>query len=186
MAPRSHPNRQTQIALRNQIDDPAPTLKEIDWGRLFGLLRPHWWRMALAMLALLASSGLSLAFPLLIVRLLESATHIQSYGPLNMLAGVLIGLFLLQSTFSFAQSYLLTYVGEQIVRDLRTSLYSHLQQLSLDFYATRRVGEIVSRLSSDVTQMRTMLTNNLTMMLSQVVTLIGSIVIVLALNASLT
>ncbi|NTW01675.1 MAG: ATP-binding cassette domain-containing protein, partial [Oscillochloris sp.] len=49
-----------------------------------------------------------------------------------------------------------------------------------------RVGEIVSRLSSDVTQMRTMLTNNLTMMLSQVVTLIGSIVIVLTLNASLT
>ena len=67
--------------------------------------------------------------------------------------------------------------------DLRTSLYSHLQHLSLDFYAERRVGDLVSRLSSDVTQMRTMLTSNLTSLLSQVVTLIGSIVIVFTMNA---
>jgi len=81
---------------------------------------------------------------------------------------------------------LLTYVGEHIVYDLRTALYRHLQRLSLDFYAARRVGEIVSRLSSDVTQMRTMLTTNITSLLSQIVTLIGAIIIVLALNANLT
>jgi subfamily B ATP-binding cassette protein MsbA len=120
------------------------------------------------------------------VRLLESVTQVKSYGPLNTLASVLVGLFLLQAVFTFAQSYLLTYIGEHIVYDLRTSLYTHLQRLSLDFYAARRVGEIVSRLSSDVTQMRTMLTSNITQLLSQVVTLIGAVVIVLTLNARLT
>ena len=97
-----------------------------------------------------------------------------------------MGIFLLQAAFSFVQSYLLAYVGEHIVYDLRTSLYDHLQQLSLDFYANRRVGDIISRLSSDVTQMRTMLTSNLTTLLSSVVTLVGAIVIVLTLNARLT
>jgi len=142
--------------------------------------------MALTVLALLLSSGLGLAFPLVIVRLLDSVTLIKSYWSLNALAGLLVGIFLLQAAFSFFQSYLLTYIGEHIVYDLRTSLYGRLQRLSLDFFAVRRVGEIVSRLSSDVTQMRSVLTTNVTSMLGQVVTLIGSIVIVVTLNASLT
>ena len=70
--------------------------------------------------------------------------------------------------------------------DLRTSLYTHLQELSLDFYSTRRVGDLVSRLSNDVTQMRSMLTSNITMLLSQVLTLVGSIVIVMTMNARFT
>jgi ATP-binding cassette, subfamily B, bacterial MsbA len=162
------------------------TLATLNWRRLLGYLKPYQGRMALAIVALLFSSGLGLAFPLVIVRLLDSVTQAKTYGPLNTLAGLLAGLFLLQAVFSFVQSYLLTYIGEHIVYDLRTSLYSHLHELSLDFYAARRVGEIVSRLSSDVTQMRTMLTTNITTMLSQVVALVGSIVIVLTLNAQLT
>ena len=142
--------------------------------------------MTLAILALLVSSGFGLAFPLVIVRLLNSVTQAKSFAPLNNLAFLLVGIFLLQAAFSFVQSYLLAYVGEHIVYDLRTSLYNHLQQLSLDFYANRRVGDIISRLSSDVTQMRTMLTSNLTTLLSSVVTLVGAIVIVLTLNARLT
>jgi subfamily B ATP-binding cassette protein MsbA len=169
-------------------DEPeaAVSLRAVDWWRLLGYLKPYVRHMSLAILALLLSSGLGLAFPMVIVRLLESVTQVKSYGPLNTLAIVLAGLFLLQAAFAFVQSYLLTYVGERIVYDLRTSLYHHLQELSLEFYAVRRVGEIVSRLSSDVTQMRTMLTTNVTSLLSQVVTLIGSVVIVLSLNANLT
>jgi subfamily B ATP-binding cassette protein MsbA len=142
--------------------------------------------MGLAILALLLSSGFGLAFPLVIVRLLDSVTKANNFGPLNMLAGILVVIFMLQAAFSFIQSYLLTYIGERIVYDLRTSLYRHLHQLSLDFYALRRVGDLVSRLSSDVTQMRTMLTSNLTTLLSQVLTLVGSITILLTLNARFT
>ena len=142
--------------------------------------------MALAILALLLSSGFGLAFPLVIVKLLGAATQAEGFGSLNWLAVVLVGIFLLQAAFSALQSYLLAYVGEHIVYDLRTSLYQHLQKLSLDFYAVRRVGDIVSRLSSDVTQMRTMLTTNLTTLLSQVITLIGSIIILLNMNAGFT
>lgn len=167
-------------------NEPAVSISSVKWRRLFSYLKPYTGRMILAIMALLVSTGLGLAFPLVIVRLLDSVTQVKSYEPLNLLAGLLIGLFLCQATFSFIQTYLLSYIGEHIVYDLRTSLYSHLQRLSLDFYAERRVGEIVSRLSSDVTQMRTMLTTNVTSLLSQVVSLLGAIIIVLILNASLT
>ena len=138
-------------------NNPRVSLKAINWGRLLGYLKPYWGRMLLATLALLLSTGAGLAFPALIVRLLDSVTRARTLGPLNQLAGLLIAVFLFQATFNFLQSYLLAYIGERIVLDLRTSLYAHLQSLSLDFYANRRVGDLVSRLSSDVTQMRTML-----------------------------
>ena len=185
MENRSNGDQRGGPELFNQ-DGPAVSFKAVNWGRLFGYLKPYWGRMALAILALLVSSGFGLAFPLVIVRLLDSVTKAKSFAPLNNLALLLVGIFLFQAVFSFFQSYLLAYIGEHIVYDLRTSLYNHLQRFSLDFYATRRVGDIVSRLSSDVTQMRTMLTTNLTGFLSQVITLIGSIVIVLTMNARLT
>ena len=196
MENRSHGRRHERPAYLNQnkrstpqsgsVDEPKVSFKAINWGRLFGYLKPYSRRMALALLALLASSGFGLGFPLVIVRLLDSVTKAKSFTPLNNLALLLVGIFLLQAIFTSVQSYLLSYIGEHIVFDLRTALYTQLQRLSLSFYSSRRVGDIVSRLSSDVTQMRTVLTNNLTGFLSQVLTLIGSIVIVLTMNARLT
>jgi subfamily B ATP-binding cassette protein MsbA len=170
----------------NRNEDEKFSLKDVNWARLFGYLKPYWKRMGVAIFALMASSAFGLAFPLVIVRLLDSVTQAGSFGPLNMLAGALVVIFLLQATFSFVQSYLLAYIGERVVFDLRTSLYTHLQNMSLDFYASRRVGDLVSRLSSDVTQMRNMLTSNVTQLLSQLVTLIGSIAILLTLNSQFT
>ena len=185
MENRSNGHRREHPELLNQ-NEPAISFKAVNWGRLFTYLKPYWGRMTVAILALLASSGFGLAFPLIIVRLLDSVTKVKSFAPLNNLALLLGGIFLLQAAFAFFQSYLLAYIGEHIVYDLRTSLYGHLQRLSLDFYTNRRVGDIVSRLSSDVTQMRTVLTSNFTTFLSQIVSLVGSVVIVLTLNAHLT
>jgi subfamily B ATP-binding cassette protein MsbA len=171
---------------RTGEDEPSVALNGVNWRRLPGYLRPHWRQMVLAVLALLASSGAGLAFPLVLVRLLESVTQTKNLWLLNGLALLLIGLFLIQAAFAAVQSYLLAYVGEHVVLDLRASLYNQLQRLSLDFYDKRRVGDVVSRLTSDVMQLRALLTTNLTTLLSQVLTLVGAIAIVLTLNASLT
>lgn len=162
------------------------SLKAVNWRRLFSFLKPYRKQMILAVLALLASSAFGLAFPLVIVKLLDQVTQSNSLASLNLLAGALVLIFLLQAAFNYLQSYLLAYVGEHIVYDLRTHLYDHLHELSLDFYSTRRVGDLVSRLSSDVTQMRNVLTTTLTSLLSQTLTLIGSIIILLTLNTSFT
>jgi subfamily B ATP-binding cassette protein MsbA len=158
----------------------------VRWGRLFSYLRPYRWQMMLAIIALTISSGIGLAFPLVIVQILESVLNEGDTGQLDLLALSLVGLFFLQATFTFVQSFTLSYIGEHIVLDIRTSLYRHLQKLSLNFYASRRVGEIISRISNDVTLVRQVLTSNITSLLSQSLTLVGSVVIVFLFNPSLT
>ncbi len=118
--------------------------------------------MGVAILALLGSTGLGLTVPLVIVRLLDSVTRAKDVGALNSLSLVLVGTFLTQAAFSFLHSNLLAVIGENIVRDLLGALHKHLHAQSLDFFANRRVREIVSRLSNDVTQMRTVFTSNFT------------------------
>jgi subfamily B ATP-binding cassette protein MsbA len=181
-------NQDRQPASHDVTDESAArfSIRAVSWRRLFAYLKPYRRRMALAIVALLLSTGFGLAFPAVIVRLLDSVTKSHGSAQLNRMAGLLIAIFLLQAAFNFLQSYLLAFIGERIVLDLRTSLYEHLQELSLDFYATRRVGDLVSRLSSDVTQMRAMLTTNVTSFLSQILTLVGSVVIVVTMNARFT
>lgn len=157
----------------------------LDWRRLLVYLRPYRLRMAFAILALAVASLTALAFPLVIVQLLDAVLSARDPNRLATFTLALLGLFFIQALFTFFQSYMLSYVGERIVLDLRTTLYRHLQGLSLDFYANRRVGELVSRISSDVTQVRSVLTNNFTQLLSAIVSLTGSVVIVFILNPRL-
>lgn len=141
--------------------------------------------MALAIVALVVATLLGLSFPLVIVQLLDSVLKQQDQSQLNRFALLLVGIFFLQATFTSFQNYTLNSVGERIILDLRTTLYRHLQALSLDFYANRRIGEIISRISSDVTQVRSLLTNNIATLLSNLLSLIGAVVIVFLLNPRL-
>jgi len=164
----------------------------INWRRLFGYVTPYKGRAVIIVISLLGYTGCSLIFPLVIAQLLKLLAPGSGVDPtdqinqLNSTALALGGLFFLQSALSFVQSFNLTFVGERVVLDLRTSLYSHLQPLSLDFYANRRVGELVSRISSDVTQVRALLTGNIVTGLGQIASLIGSVVIVFLLSPQLT
>lgn len=162
-----------------------PPLSAVDWRRLLSFLKPYRLRMVLVIIALTIASVLGLAFPLVIVQLLDSVLKQQNEAQLTGLALGLVGLFFLQAAFTFVQTYNLNYIGESIILDLRATLYRHLQRLSLDFFANRRVGELVSRFSNDVTQVRTVLTQNITQLLSNIVSLVGSVVIVFLLNPRL-
>ena len=86
---------------------------------------------------------------------------------------------------AFVQTWSLGVVGERIVARLRAQVFDRLVTLELDFYVQRRVGELISRLSSDVTQVRTMLTQTLTQLLSSSLTLVGSIAILFLLSPTL-
>ncbi len=174
--------------LRRNTGGPLPDQlaeQPLDWRRLIHYLRPYRGRMLLAISMLAGSSAINLGFPLVIVQLLESVLQQQNNDLLNRLALALCGLFLLQALFTFGQSYALNVIGERIIVDLRLALYRHLQQLSLDFFANRRVGELISRISSDVTQVRAVLTSNITQLLSSLVALIGSVTILFLLNQRL-
>ena len=157
----------------------------VPWRRLARYLRPHVGRFALALVGLVLSAGLGLLFPLLIAQITTVVVAGGEMAGLDRIVLLLIVLFSVQAVGSFLQSYFLGVVGERIVARMRSELFARLVTLSLDFHVHARVGELVSRLSSDVTQVRTMLTQTITNLLAASVGLVGSIVILFVLSPTL-
>lgn len=169
------------------VDDDQEVLGELmQWRRMLRYLSPYKARLSLSVVALVFSSLLSLVFPAVIRTVVDSVLEEGDLTQLNQITVALLIVFLLRSIFSLLQTYNMNYVGERILVDLRKELYGHLQSLSLKFYAERRVGELVSRMSSDVTVMRTVLTNNVGTLLQQTLTMVGSVVIMVVINWRLT
>ncbi len=168
-----------------QPEEETPDIP-VPWGRLFGYLRPYLGYMGIAFIALVASSILSLVFPATIQRVVDSVLVANDISLLDQITLVLIGVFLLRAVTQMIETFTLNYVGERIIMDLRADLYQHMIAMSLAFFTKRRSGELISRLSSDVTMIRQVLTDNINTLLQQIIIAIGSIVIMLALNWRLT
>lgn len=181
---RGRRSRRKNAAQQEEIDDLQGV--PMQWRRMIAYLGPYKARLALATLALLLSASLGLVFPAVIGNVVDSVLRAGDENLLNTITLGLLGVFLLRSVTELFEVYNLNYVGERVLADLRKQLFQHLTRLSLGFFAGRRVGELLSRASSDVTVMRTALTNNINTLLQQSVTLIGAIVIMFALNWQLT
>ena len=123
--------------------------------------------------------------PLVIGGFVGEVVSAADPGGLDQLILALIGLTVVLAATTFTQTWSLGVIGERIVARLRAQVFDRLVTLELDFYVKRRVGELISRLSSDVTQVRTMLTQTLTSLLSSLLSLIGSIVILFLLSPAL-
>ena len=157
-----------------------------NWRRILSYLSPYKLQMVIAIAALVITSLLDLVFPAIIAVVVDVVLSSGSMDLLTRVTFALLLIFALSSVFRFIQSYQLGYVGERVVYDLRQQLYGHLLNLSMGFFTQRRVGELVSRLSNDVTTLRTTLTSNLTSLLSQTLILIGSVLIMVTLNPQLS
>ena len=161
-----------------------PSASEI--RRLLRYVAPYRRYMIIATVGLLGGAALGLVFPWIMLNLVDAVLGQHDLAELNRITLVLIGTFLARGVFYYIQNYALAYAGERIVVDLRREVYAHLHDLTLRFFNDRRVGELVSRLSSDVTLVRAALTNNVAQVLSQVLTFAGSLVLMLVLNWRLT
>ena len=158
----------------------------MQWRRLLSYLASYKLRLLLAMIGLCFASALSLVFPAVIQRVIDSVFTDADIGLLDTITLALLAVFILRSLASFVQNYNLNYVGEKIVVDIRCELYAHFQTLSIKYYNNKRVGELISRISSDVTVVRTVLTGNISGFLQQTLTLVGSVAIMFYLNWRLT
>ncbi len=157
----------------------------VPWRRLFGYLRPHLFPFSVAIGGLLLGSGLALLVPLVVAGLVTAVVAGGDSAGLDRLIIGLVVLFLAQALGGFIQTYFLGVVGERIVAQMRGQLFGRLVTLSLDFHSRSRVGELVSRLSSDVMLIRVMLTQTTTSLLSNLIGLVGSVLILFTLSPTL-
>ncbi|HRM13642.1 MAG TPA: ABC transporter transmembrane domain-containing protein, partial [Flavobacterium sp.] len=95
----------------------------------------------------------------------------------NMIAGGLILILFLQSIFSFFRLYLFVNFTEHTLANLRVSLYSNLVKLPMSFFSQKRVGELNSRISSDITQIQDTLTSTIAEFLRQFILIIGGVLL---------
>ena len=177
--------RQTGSSRKQKNEAEIPDTP-VQWRRMVAYLGPYRLRLIIALVAVAASAGLSLVFPSVIQNVVDTVLADGDLQLLDTITLFLLGIFLIQSITSLIQTYNLNYTGERIVLDIRKELYAHMQYLSLEFFIERRVGELVSRIASDVTVMRSVLTNNISSLLQQTLTLIGSVVIMFVINPRLS
>ncbi len=166
------------------IDDegakPAKLNKEAlaKTGRLLRYLKPHLGAFIAGLCCLLVTSLLSLAFPLLLGKLVNATASdgfwsapITDLTNIDSIAKLLLLVFALQAAFGYVRIYLFGLVSENALADLRQDTYSHLIRMPMLFFAQRRVGELNSRISADVALLQEGMTTSLAELLRQVVTI---------------
>ncbi len=161
-----------------------PAVKDL--RRLFKYVAPYRWLLVGASVLFVLSSGLFLAFPAISGQLVNAVTGATLlFSPAEIMLA-LVAVFVLRAIVDIISQYMLSRAGESVTLDLRADVYRHLQSLGLSFYAGRRTGELVSRLSSDVTVVRTTLVNNVATLLSNALSIVGAAVLILTVNWRLT
>lgn len=152
------------------------------FSRILRYAKPYRLKLGFAILSSLLATLVWLSVPLGLRELLDAVFDEGNRELLNIVTLVLISLFVMQAVLGFTGGYLMDWVGEKMVTDLRKQLYSHLQKMSLRFYSNRRLGELTSRLTNDVGAVRDAVTGTLSEGLTQSINLFGSVVLMLWLN----
>lgn len=174
-------------AVRRLGEAPLPNRAMlVGYARLLRFVRPYWRRLVLAGVILVLNSLASLALPLVVRSVIDSALVQGNLRLLNFVTLLLLLLFAVQAVLGFGQSYLLGWTGERVVTDLRKELYGHLQIMPLRFFANTRIGELLSRLGNDVTTIQTAVTDTLLSLLSNTIMLVGGILIMFVMAWRLT
>jgi len=161
-------------------------VKRFPWERLWIYTKGVRWRLVISMIALLVSTGVGLAFPVLIGTGIGDVVERGDYHDLNVLVLVLLAIFAIQALAGYVNRYFLSYAGETIIRRIREQLFGKIVGMDAPFHADHRSGELASRLSNDTTTLQSIFTQMLPSLLSGILGLVGAIVVMVSLNPTLT
>jgi len=150
--------------------------------RIFRLGWPYRYRLLAALALTGVGTSVALVVPLGLRELVDAVFQEANRGLLNQLTLALIALFVLRAAASFGGNYLLGWVGERVVADLRKRVYRHLHRQSLRFFSNNRTGDLTSRLTNDVGSVRSAVTDALSNLLTQSLSLLGSVALMVVLN----
>ena len=157
--------------------------------RVFAYVGPHRGKLVAALLCLLIASGLGLVYPYYFGELAGAAftnaspeNRAAAYNSLGQNSIVLVAIFLAQAVFVFFRHYYMTWLGERVVTDLRVDLFRHLATMPQSYFHQTRTGELLSRLSDDVTRLQNTVGQDLSIFLRNVLMLVGGVAILFYMN----
>lgn len=152
---------------------------------IFKYAENHKWKFYVGLIFLLLTGGTALAFPKLMGLLIDCVKN-KDNAQANFISGGLLLILLFQSLFSFFRLSLFVNFTENTLANLRLALYSNLVKLPMTFFSQKRVGELNSRISSDITQIQDTLTSTIAEFLRQFILIIGGIALLASESYKLT
>ena len=157
--------------------------RKLRW--LLGLLRPYRLQVALMMVALVIATAAALAPPYLAGMAIDDGIRADDAGALTLIVAVFLASVVVLWAATYAQTYLVGWVGQRALQDLRQRIYTHLQGMSIGFFTRNKPGVLISRLTNDVQALDSLVTDGVVTLFSSTLTLLGVIVILLALDVPL-
>ena len=168
----------------NETRKAGTGLKEL--LKLYRFLKPYRWTFALGMFFLLISSGASLMFPKFLGNMVDMGNKGKMLSEISRTGLILLVILVVQAVFSYMRTRIFVLVTEKTLASIRQHVYNHLIRLPMSFFAERRVGELNSRISSDISLLQDSLTGTLADFLSQVLIITGGITLMMISSFKLT
>lgn len=153
-----------------------------DYRRIFAYIVPYWRRLALVLALSLVSTLLGLAQPYITKLLIDEALLRRNMQALTTVAALMVVVTVLGFALNIISSYRYVAVSAGVLFDMRLAVYKHLQRLSPRFYTRTKLGEIVSRLNNDISEVQRVAADTLLAAISNFIFLVGSVTIMLLLN----
>lgn len=157
-----------------------------DYARLLHYVVPYWRRGVAAIIAMILGALTTLAVPWIIRNIIDEVLAAKNLVALNWIALGILVLFFLRGVFSYLQGYLMSYIANRVIIDIRNEVYARVQRLSLRFFDTRKTGSLMSRLTNDIGALQTAIVDNFVNIVKESVILIGSLVGMVILHWRLT
>jgi len=152
---------------------------------LASLLRPYRGRVVLMLISLWIATGAALVPPYLAGRAIDDGIRGGDTGALTIILIVFVAAAVVNWVATYAETYLINWVGQRALQDLRLELFEHLQRLSIGFYSRRKTGVLISRITNDVQALDQLVTEGIATLVSATLTLVGTAVILVVLDPSL-
>src|SRR5262249_47557443 len=156
--------------------------RKVRW--LFTLLRPYRRQVVMTLVALILATAATLAPPYLV----GQAVHVSLKGDssaLALLVAGLLGASLISWGTGYLQTYLVEWVGERALQDLRLRIFTHLQGMSIGFFTRNRPGVLISRITNDVDALDQLISTGVVTLFSSTLTLVGVVIVMLILDVKL-
>ncbi|MBT6693294.1 MAG: ABC transporter ATP-binding protein, partial [Porticoccaceae bacterium] len=155
-------------------------------GSLLRFLSPYKREIAVFLVALLLTAGITLSIGQGLRLLIDGGFAEQSQDNLNMGVLFIIGMAILMATGTYVRFYLISWLGERVSADIRTAVFNHVISLHPAFFETNRSGDIMSRLTSDTTLLQSIIGSSMSIALRSGISSFGALIMLLATNFKLS
>lgn len=145
------------------------------YKRLISYVRPYMGRMIAAVVCIVLAAGGNLAVPWIIKDVIDQVLINKDMVMLNIIAAGILLIFFLRGIFFFGQTYLMSYIGQRVIIDIREAVYRQLQRLSLGYFDKRQTGAIMSSVTNDVSALQAALVESMVELVTEAMILIGSL-----------